>query len=82
MHHLDTDRQLIVEVNTSEKEVEAMLSQRSGDKPNLFHAAFFYKKLTIAECNYDVGNCELLAIKLMLEQSLAGRFVTTIHITQ
>jgi hypothetical protein len=38
------------------------LSQRSGTPPKLRPCAFFSKKLSPAERNYDVGDWELLAV--------------------
>ncbi len=38
------------------------------DRLDSIHAAFFSRKLSPAECNYDIGNRELLAIKLALEE--------------
>ncbi|KAL0172909.1 hypothetical protein M9458_033220, partial [Cirrhinus mrigala] len=46
----------------------AVLSQAVGDPPLLHPCAYFSRKLTMVEQNYDVGNCELLAIKLALEE--------------
>ncbi len=45
-----------------------MLSQQSGEPPSLHPCAYFSKKLSPAEVNYDIGNRELLAIKLALEE--------------
>ncbi|XP_062418964.1 uncharacterized protein LOC134131237 [Pungitius pungitius] len=64
----DPDRQFIVEVDASEEGVGGVLSQRTGSPPKVHPCAFFSKKLSPAERNYDVGNRELLAIKLALEE--------------
>ncbi len=45
-----------------------MLSQYHGEPPRLHPCAYFSWKLTPAEQNYDIGNRELLAIKLALEE--------------
>ncbi|XP_053499602.1 uncharacterized protein LOC128619445 [Ictalurus furcatus] len=66
--HPDPSRPFIVEVDASETGVGAILSQRFGEKPKLHLVAFFSRKLSPAERNYDVGNRELLAIKLALEE--------------
>uniref|UniRef100_A0A8C1X240 Gypsy retrotransposon integrase-like protein 1 n=1 Tax=Cyprinus carpio TaxID=7962 RepID=A0A8C1X240_CYPCA len=66
--HPDPNRQFIVEVDASSTGVGAVLSQRQGDPPRLHPCAFFSKKLSPAEQNYDIGNRELLAIKLALEE--------------
>lgn len=44
------------------------LSQCFGDKPRLHPVAFFSRKLSPAEWNYDIGNYELLAVKFALEE--------------
>ncbi|KAL0188171.1 hypothetical protein M9458_015270, partial [Cirrhinus mrigala] len=68
LHHPDPEKPFVVEVDASSTGVGAVLSQRQGEPPKLFPCAYFSHKLTPAECNYDVGNCELLAIKLALEE--------------
>lgn len=68
LHHPDPDGWFISEVDAAETGVGAELSPRFGEKSKHFPVAFFSKILTIAERNYDVGNCELLAIKLALEK--------------
>lgn len=49
-----------VEVDALETGVGAVLSQRQGSPPKLYPCAFFSKKLSSAEQNYDVGERELL----------------------
>ncbi|KAK3519811.1 hypothetical protein QTP70_006485 [Hemibagrus guttatus] len=66
--HADPTRLFIVEVDASVLGVGAVLSQRRGETPVLHPCAYFSKKLSPAEQNYDIGNCELLAIKLALEE--------------
>lgn len=46
----------------------AVLSQRSATDDKLHPCAFLSRKLSPAERNYDVGNRELLAIKVALEE--------------
>ncbi|KAI2657473.1 Transposon Tf2-11 polyprotein [Labeo rohita] len=48
--------------------VGAVLSQAVGEPPILHPCAFYSRKLSPVEQNYDVGNRELLAIKLALEE--------------
>lgn len=55
-----------MEVDASDSVVGAVLSQRVEGK--LHPCAFFSRRLSQAERNYDVGDRELLAIKLALEE--------------
>ncbi|KAK3556936.1 hypothetical protein QTP70_022432 [Hemibagrus guttatus] len=66
--HADPTRPFIVEVDASALGVGVVLSQRRGETPVLHPCAYFSKKLSPAEQNYDIGNRELLAIKLALEE--------------
>lgn len=58
----------MVEVDTSDTSVEAISSQRFGETPKMHPVTFFSKKFSPPEKNYDVGNQELLAVKLVLEK--------------
>ncbi|KAG1927215.1 hypothetical protein F2P79_024404 [Pimephales promelas] len=62
----DPKRQFIVEVDASEIGVGAVLSQRSSQDDKVHPCAFYFHRLSPAERNYDVGNRELLAIRLAL----------------
>lgn len=62
----DCTKQFIVEVDASEVGVGAILSQRSVTDGQIHPCAFFSHRLSPAERNYDVGNRELLAIRLAL----------------
>ena len=64
----DTSRQFIVEVDASDTGVGAVLSQRSAEDQKVHPCAFFSRKLSPAERNYDIGNRELLAVKLAMEE--------------
>ena len=64
----DPELQFIVEVDASDTGVGAVLSQRSPKDSKLHPCAFFSRKLSPAERNYDIGNRELLAVKLALEE--------------
>ncbi|KAL0159211.1 hypothetical protein M9458_042936, partial [Cirrhinus mrigala] len=68
LKHPDPQLPFLVEVDASSTGVGAILSQRQGEPPRTFPCAFFSHKLNPAERNYDVGNRELLAIKLALEE--------------
>ncbi|KAL0176934.1 hypothetical protein M9458_029264, partial [Cirrhinus mrigala] len=68
LHHPDPDKPFIVEVDASSTGVGAVLSQRQGDPPKMFPCAYYSHKLSPTERNYDVGNRELLAIKLAFEE--------------
>ncbi|KAK3565354.1 hypothetical protein QTP86_007128 [Hemibagrus guttatus] len=66
--HADPTRPFIVEVDASALGVGAVLSQRRSETPVLHPCAYFSMKLSPAEQNYNIGNRELLAIKLALEE--------------
>lgn len=68
LKHPDPDKPFVVEVDVSDAGVGAILSQHFGLKPKMDPVAFFSQKLSAAERNYDVGDRELLAIKLALEE--------------
>ncbi len=68
LHHPNPDLAFIVEVDASTTGVGAILSQHQENAHKPLPCAFFSKKLSPAEQNYDVGNRELLAIKLALEE--------------
>ncbi len=65
--HPDPQSSFIVEVDASTTGVCAILSQQQGN-PEKLHPCAFSRKLSLAERNYDIGNRELLAIKLALEE--------------
>ncbi|KAK3560533.1 hypothetical protein QTP86_010890 [Hemibagrus guttatus] len=48
--------------------LEWVLSQQQGNPSRLHPCAFFSRKLNPAEVNYDIGNRELLAVKLAHEE--------------
>lgn len=51
-----------------ETRVGAILLQCFGEKPKMHPVAFFSRKLSQAEQNYDTDNWKLLAVKLRLEE--------------
>ncbi len=63
----DPERPFVVEVDTSEVCVGAILSQR-GEDGKLHPCAFRSRRLSDAERNYPRGDRELLAVKLTLEE--------------
>lgn len=66
--HPDPARQFIVEVDASDSGVGAVLSQHSPSDQKLHPCAYFSRRLSPAECNYTIGDRELLAVKLALEE--------------
>ena len=66
--HPDSEKQLIVEVDTSNVGVGAILSQLSAGDNKVHPCAFYSHRLSLAEQNFDIGNKELLAVKLALEE--------------
>ncbi len=62
----DPERQLIVEVDASDVGVGAVLSLRSSRDGKLHPCAYFSHRLNPAERNYNIGNRELLAVRLAL----------------
>lgn len=66
--HPDPSVQVVVEVDASSTGVGAVLSQRSTSDHKLHPCAFFSCRLSLAEQNYDMGNQELLAVVLALQE--------------
>ena len=64
----DPTKQFVLEVDASETGIGAVLSQRANTDDQLHPCAFFSRKLSPAERNYDVGNRELLAIHDALKE--------------
>ena len=58
----------MVEVDASDSGVGGVLSQQAVEDGKLHPCAFFSRALSPAERNYDVGNRELLALKLAVEE--------------
>ncbi|XP_056892129.1 uncharacterized protein LOC130527521 [Takifugu flavidus] len=66
--HPDPERQFVVEVDASDSGVGAVLSQRHFTDNELHPCTFFSCHLSPPEVNYDVGNRELLAVVLALQE--------------
>ncbi|KAL2083752.1 hypothetical protein ACEWY4_021525 [Coilia grayii] len=64
----DPERQFVVEVDASDVGVGAVLSQQRPENNKLHPCAYFSHRLSPAERNYDIGDRELLAVKLALEE--------------
>lgn len=65
---IDPNKQFIVAVDASDIGVGEVLSQTAGPSLKLQPCAYFSRRLTPAKRNYDVGDRELLAVKLALEE--------------
>ena len=63
----DPEKQFVVEVDASDTGAGAVLSQRSPDG-KIHPCAYFSRRLSPTERNYAVGDRELLALKLALEE--------------
>ncbi|KAK7883026.1 hypothetical protein WMY93_029200 [Mugilogobius chulae] len=64
----DPSSQFVVEVDASDVGVGAVLSQSDPKDGKLHPCAFLSRKLSPSERNYDIGNRELLAVKVALEE--------------
>ncbi|KAL0199172.1 hypothetical protein M9458_007712, partial [Cirrhinus mrigala] len=68
LKHPNPELPFVVEVDASDCGIGAILSQRHGQPGKLHPCAFYSRKLTSAERNYDVGNKELLSMKAAIEE--------------
>jgi len=76
--HFDFDKEIVVESDASDIASAGILCQPGSDGP-LHPIAFFSKKHTPAECNYDIYDKELMAVVRAFEEwraYLVGRPVT------
>ncbi|KAK1806240.1 hypothetical protein P4O66_000120 [Electrophorus voltai] len=64
----DAERPFIVQVDASDVGVGAVLSQRSEVDKRLHPCTYFSRCLSPAEQKYDVGDHELLVVKLALKE--------------
>jgi hypothetical protein len=67
LRHFDYERQIIVETDASDYVSAGILSQYD-DEGILHPVAFFSKKHTPAECNYEIYDKELMAILQAFEE--------------
>jgi len=65
--HFDFDKEIVVETDASDIGSAGILSQ-PGPEGLLHLIAFFSKKHTLAECNYDIYNKELMAVVRAFEE--------------
>ncbi|TKA43710.1 hypothetical protein B0A49_13608, partial [Cryomyces minteri] len=73
--HFDPDLEALVETDASDYIVAGVLSQRSIEDDILRPVAYFSKKMSLQECNYEIYDKELLAIVKAFEEwrpELAG----------
>ena len=70
LRHFDPDLETIIETDASDYVTSGILSQKhlESDKLVLHPVAFISEKMSPAECNYGIGDKELLAIMLALEK--------------
>ncbi|KAL0148123.1 hypothetical protein M9458_056593 [Cirrhinus mrigala] len=68
LKHPDPNLPFIIEVDASDCGIGAVLLQRHGQPGKLHPCAYYSRKLTSAERNYDVGNEELLSMKAAIEE--------------
>ncbi|KAL0173222.1 hypothetical protein M9458_033533, partial [Cirrhinus mrigala] len=68
LKHPNPELPFVVEVDASDCGIGAILSQRHGQPGKLHPCAFYSRKLTSDERNYDVGNKELLSMKAAIEE--------------
>jgi hypothetical protein len=67
LHHFDPEKPILVETDASDYVSAGILSQH--DKEGRLHpVAYFSKKHTPAECNYEIYDKELLAINRTFEE--------------
>lgn len=68
LKHPDPELPFVVEVDASDCGIGVVFSQRHGSPGKLHLCAFFTRKLTAVERNYDVSNKEFLSMKAALEE--------------
>lgn len=68
LRHPNPQLYFYIEVDASDVGAVAIISQRHSTDGKLHPCAYFSKKFSLAVQNYDVGNHEILAVKLALEE--------------
>lgn len=68
LQHPDPTRQFVVEVDASDSSIGAILSQCNASTRKLYPCSCFSQHLSPAERNYNLGNKELVAIVLALQE--------------
>lgn len=64
----DPNKPFVIEVDASKVGLGEVLSQWHRTSKWLNPCTFFLRKLSPVECNYHIGNCELLTVKAALEE--------------
>jgi hypothetical protein len=67
LRHFDHEREVIIETDASDYVSAEVLSQRD-DEGILHPVSYYLKKHSLAECNYDIYDKELMAIIKALEE--------------
>ena len=67
LRHFDHEREVIIETDASDYVSAGVLSQRDDERV-LHPVAYYSKKHSLAECNYDIYDLELMAIIKALEE--------------
>jgi len=70
LRHFDSELETLVETDASDYVTSGILSHKhlENNKLVLHQVAFISEKMTAAECNYGIGDKELLAIINALEK--------------
>jgi hypothetical protein len=67
LRHFDHSKEVVIETDASDSLLAGVLSQRE-DEGVLHPVAYYSKKHSPAECNYDIYDTELMAIIKALEE--------------
>ena len=72
LHHFDYDREIVVKTDALDY-VSAGIFSQYDDEGILHPVAFYSKKYSPAECNYEIYDKELMAIVRAFEEWKIGR---------